>query len=505
MLNLFLKRSAGHPRPSHGPNYAQQPHSAASSASSLSNALSHNACSSVRRPRMGTLAEAAKKDKNAAKLKTAPKTAAPKIADVPYFDMYSDIRIHDTMLRDKVRTMAYAKAIKQCRGLIEGKIVLDVGCGTGILSMLAAQAGCGTGILSMMAAKAGAAHVYGVDASSIALKTQQIVKDNHMHREDIELPVDKVDVIISEWMGYCLLYENMLESVMFAKEKWLSPDGVVLPDQAKMYIAGLTTDLFGLGDSKQAKVGFWDNVYGFNMKALQDDVCITLLSDDALSTGYVESVDPRAMDDALSIAYVESVDPHAVDDALSIAYVESVDPRAVDDALSIAYVESAEPRAMDDALSIAYVESVDPRAVVTTADVVSDLDLLTLQSKDQLAWSQDTEFELSAVNNCEVSALVVYWDVTFPADESARTRPVQLTTSPASPMTHWQQTVLYLKKDLSMLKGERIKGTISFKLGSEEEQGGAEGASDEGGAQEGSIEEGGDEVKGSEGGGSFCL
>ena len=39
--------------------------------------------------------------------------------------------------------------------------------------------------------------------------------------EDIELPVAKVDIIISEWMGYFLLFENMLNSVLYARDKWL--------------------------------------------------------------------------------------------------------------------------------------------------------------------------------------------------------------------------------------------------------------------------------------------
>ena len=39
--------------------------------------------------------------------------------------------------------------------------------------------------------------------------------------EEIELPVDKVDVIVSEWMGYCLFYESMLDTVIFARDKWL--------------------------------------------------------------------------------------------------------------------------------------------------------------------------------------------------------------------------------------------------------------------------------------------
>ena len=39
--------------------------------------------------------------------------------------------------------------------------------------------------------------------------------------EEVELPVDGVDIIISEWMGYCLFYESMLNTVIYARDKWL--------------------------------------------------------------------------------------------------------------------------------------------------------------------------------------------------------------------------------------------------------------------------------------------
>jgi len=39
--------------------------------------------------------------------------------------------------------------------------------------------------------------------------------------EEVELPVAKVDIIVSEWMGYFLLYESMLDTVLFARDKWL--------------------------------------------------------------------------------------------------------------------------------------------------------------------------------------------------------------------------------------------------------------------------------------------
>jgi len=71
----------------------------------------------------------------------------------------------------------------------------------------------------MFAAQAGAKHVYAVDCSSIIVQAQQIVDKNGFSDkitmirgkvEDIELPVDTVDIIVSEWMGYFLLYESML-------------------------------------------------------------------------------------------------------------------------------------------------------------------------------------------------------------------------------------------------------------------------------------------------------
>ena len=77
--------------------------------------------------------------------------------------------------------------------------------------------------------------------------------------EDITLPdgVTEVDVIISEWMGYALLYESMLDSVLAARDRFLRPGGILAPSQCRMMLT-----LCGGTDIHKDRVGMWDDVYG---------------------------------------------------------------------------------------------------------------------------------------------------------------------------------------------------------------------------------------------------
>ena len=52
--------------------------------------------------------------------------------------------------------------------------------------------------------------------------------------KSIKIEPHSVDVLVSEWMGYCLLYESMLTSVLYARDRWLKPGGAILPDTATM-------------------------------------------------------------------------------------------------------------------------------------------------------------------------------------------------------------------------------------------------------------------------------
>ena len=58
-----------------------------------------------------------------------------------YFSSYADLSVHELMLKDKHRTLAYKTFIEKNPGLFQDKVVVDVGAGTGILSLFAARAG----------------------------------------------------------------------------------------------------------------------------------------------------------------------------------------------------------------------------------------------------------------------------------------------------------------------------------------------------------------------------
>ncbi|XP_042061946.1 protein arginine N-methyltransferase PRMT10-like [Salvia splendens] len=158
-----------------------------------------------------------------------------------YFCTYGFLYHQKEMLCDRVRMDAYYNAVFQNKHHFKGKVVLDVGTGSGILAIWSAQAG--------------ARKVYAVEATKMSEHARELVKANKLQdvveviegsMEDIALP-EKVDVIISEWMGYFLLRESMFDSVLFARDRWLNSGGVMYPSHARMWISPIRS---GLGDQK---------------------------------------------------------------------------------------------------------------------------------------------------------------------------------------------------------------------------------------------------------------
>jgi len=150
--------------------------------------------------------------------------------------------------------------------------------------------------------------------STIIEKAREIVEVNGMSdkitlvqgkMEEIEMPFPKVDIIISEWMGYFLLYESMLDTVLYARDKYLVPGGKIFPDKATIFMAGIED-----GEYKDEKIGcefffpagkicdvandlVWDNVYGFDYSPLKH----TALTEPLVDTVEIKAVvtDPTAV------------------------------------------------------------------------------------------------------------------------------------------------------------------------------------------------------------------
>ncbi|XP_071943186.1 protein arginine N-methyltransferase 2-like [Antedon mediterranea] len=178
--------------------------------------------------------------------------------DDEYFNSYANLKLHHEMLQDSVRTKAYQTVIENNANWIKGKVVLDIGCGTGILSMFCAKQG-------------GASKVYGVEASNIASYANDLVQRNNLEDritiiqgkvEEIELP-EQVDIIVSEWMGTLLIFELMIESVIVARNRWLASHGVMWPSIAKLFLVPCKANT-----EYSSKIDFWRTVYGFDFTPL---------------------------------------------------------------------------------------------------------------------------------------------------------------------------------------------------------------------------------------------
>jgi protein arginine N-methyltransferase 1 len=94
--------------------------------------------------------------------------------------------------------------------------------------------------------------------STIIDKAREIVEVNGMSdkitllqgkMEEVVLPFPEVDIIISEWMGYFLLYESMLDTVLWARDRYLVKGGLIFPDKATIFVAGIED-----GEYKEEKI-----------------------------------------------------------------------------------------------------------------------------------------------------------------------------------------------------------------------------------------------------------
>lgn len=188
-----------------------------------------------------------------------------------YFAGYGELGIHRLMVSDHARTDAFRRAIEAV--VHPDARVLDVGCGTGILSLFAARAG--------------AAHVDAVDNAQILEHARVVAADNGLdgaitfHGGDVDtLDLDgPYDVIVSEWLGHFAVTENMYAPVFAARDRLLAPGGVMIPAAVELWLAPVEEPHL----HARTGPGAWTRpVYGFDFTSLATAALRTPVAEPAL-------------------------------------------------------------------------------------------------------------------------------------------------------------------------------------------------------------------------------
>ena len=136
---------------------------------------------------------------------------------------------HRLYWADSVKVDRYRRALAQL--VTPRSVVLDLGCGTGLLGLLAVQLG--------------ARHVYAVDSGSILALAKQIADANgagdritHIRAMStaVELP-EQVDIVVADQLGGLGYEPGVLAYYADARQRLLKPGGAFVPDRLRMLIA----------------------------------------------------------------------------------------------------------------------------------------------------------------------------------------------------------------------------------------------------------------------------
>lgn len=140
---------------------------------------------------------------------------------------FASASIHIKMLNDRARTASYLDAIAEV--VKPGDVVVDLGTGTGVLSVAAARAG--------------ARHVYAIEASSIGWSARSVFEANGLTDRitlvpgwstQVTLP-ERGDLLVSEIIGNEPLEERVLEATGDAIKRHLKPDARFIPEAVRIY------------------------------------------------------------------------------------------------------------------------------------------------------------------------------------------------------------------------------------------------------------------------------
>ncbi|XP_070813863.1 histone-arginine methyltransferase CARM1 [Chaetodon trifascialis] len=222
------------------------------------------------------------------------------------YQFHSCLSQQQSLLQDYLRITTYQRAILINESDFRDKVVLDVCCGSGILSFFAVQAG--------------ATRVYAVESSPMAKYTQILVQSNSLSErirvlegevEEVSCP-DMVDVIVSEPMGYMLLNDRLMESFLHAR-KWLKPNGLMFPSSADIHLAPFSDEQ--LYFEHYARASFWQqrSFYGVNLSALHSAAVDEFFKQPIVDTFDVQILMARSVKHCINFKEVKEEDFHRME------------------------------------------------------------------------------------------------------------------------------------------------------------------------------------------------
>jgi 2-polyprenyl-3-methyl-5-hydroxy-6-metoxy-1,4-benzoquinol methylase len=136
------------------------------------------------------------------------------------------------LLEDFIRLEAYRKAIYS--RVSEDSIVVDLGCGSGILSFFAYQAG--------------AKKIYAIENSDYIIQLAEKVAEfnsfnhkikfinKHSNMITKDMINEEIDILITETLGTWALEENILTNIIDFRDKFLKKGGTIIPNQINLYL-----------------------------------------------------------------------------------------------------------------------------------------------------------------------------------------------------------------------------------------------------------------------------